>query len=99
MTAGELAVLLAAVLCTIGFAGLVVVLLRVLDSTKALGGQVEGLHREVERSATRPDRSGRAADTVDDAESIWTASIECSDPPRRSAARWLSVATASPRLR
>ncbi|MEZ5216635.1 MAG: hypothetical protein R2715_08595 [Ilumatobacteraceae bacterium] len=68
MTAGELAVLLAAVLCTIGFAGLVVVLLRVLDSTKALGGQVEGLHREVEllRNETRP-LLAELRDTVDDA--------------------------------
>ena len=32
MTAGELAVLLAAVLCCIGFAALVVVLMRVLDT-------------------------------------------------------------------
>ena len=36
MTAGELAVLMAAVLCCIGFAALVVVLMRVLDSLKAL---------------------------------------------------------------
>ena len=36
MTAGELAVLLAAVLCCIGFAALVVVLMRVLDSLKSL---------------------------------------------------------------
>ena len=32
MTAGELAVVLAAVLCSIGFAALIVVLLRVLDT-------------------------------------------------------------------
>lgn len=49
MTAGELAVLLAAVLCCIGFAALVVVLMRVLDSLKALRGEVESL-----RSETRP---------------------------------------------
>lgn len=49
MTAGELAVLLAAVLCTLGFAALVVVLLRVLDSLKALRGEVEALRQE-----TRP---------------------------------------------
>ena len=35
MTAGELAVVLAALLCCIGFAALVVVLMRVLDSLKA----------------------------------------------------------------
>ena len=49
MTAGELAVLLAAVLCCIGFAALVVVLMRVLDSLKALRTEVESL-----RSETRP---------------------------------------------
>jgi hypothetical protein len=49
MTAGELAVLLAAVLCCIGFAALVVVLMRVLDSLRALRSEVEAL-----RSETRP---------------------------------------------
>ena len=49
MTAGELAVLLAAVLCCIGFAALIVVLMRVLDSLKALRGEVESL-----RAETRP---------------------------------------------
>lgn len=49
MTAGELAVLMAAVLCCIGFAALVLVLLRVLDSLKALRGEVESL-----RAETRP---------------------------------------------
>ena len=36
MTAGELAVLLAAVLCCIGFSALVVVLMRVLDALRTL---------------------------------------------------------------
>ena len=36
MTAGDLAVTLAAVLCAIGFAALIVVLVRVLDTLKAL---------------------------------------------------------------
>lgn len=49
MTAGELAVLLAAVLCCIGFAALVVVLMRVLDSLRSLRGEVESLRNE-----TRP---------------------------------------------
>ena len=49
MTAGELAVVLAAVLCCIGFAALVVVLMRVLDSLRALRGEVESL-----RTETRP---------------------------------------------
>jgi uncharacterized protein YoxC len=49
MTAGELAVLLAAVLCCIGFAALVVVLMRVLDSLRSLRAEVESLRNE-----TRP---------------------------------------------
>ncbi|MBU6317231.1 MAG: hypothetical protein KGR47_12030, partial [Acidobacteria bacterium] len=49
MTAGELAVLLAAVLCCIGFAALVVVLMRVLDSLRSLRAEVESL-----RGETRP---------------------------------------------
>lgn len=49
MTAGDLAVTLAAVLCTIGFAALIVVLVRVLDSLTALRGEVESLRQE-----TRP---------------------------------------------
>jgi hypothetical protein len=49
MTAGDLAVTLAAVLCTIGFAALIVVLVRVLDSLRTLRWEVESL-----RSETRP---------------------------------------------
>lgn len=49
MTAGELAVLLAAVLCTIGFAALVVVLMRVLDTLRDLRHEVVTL-----RDETRP---------------------------------------------
>lgn len=49
MSAGDLAVTLAAVLCTIGFAALVVVLVRVLDTLKALRSEVEAL-----RGETRP---------------------------------------------
>jgi hypothetical protein len=49
MTAGDLAVTLAAVLLTIGFAALIVVLVRVLDTLKMLRGEVESL-----RSETRP---------------------------------------------
>jgi hypothetical protein len=46
MTAGELAVVLAAVLCCIGFAALIVVLVRVLDTLKALRGEVATLRAE-----------------------------------------------------
>lgn len=49
MTAAELAVLLAALLCCIGFAALVVVLVRVLDTLRSLRGEIEAL-----RSETRP---------------------------------------------
>jgi hypothetical protein len=46
MTAGELAVVIAAVLCCFGFAALVVVLLRVLDTLRALRTEVARLHTE-----------------------------------------------------
>lgn len=49
MTAGDLAVTLAALLCTIGFAALIVVLVRVLDTLKALRSEVASL-----RDETRP---------------------------------------------
>lgn len=49
MTAGDLAVTLAALLCTLGFAALIVVLVRVLDTLKALRGEVASL-----RDETRP---------------------------------------------
>lgn len=68
MSAGDLAVTLAAVLCAIGFAALIVVLLRVLDSLKALRGEVETL-----RAETRPllaelnDTTLAARDTIEDA--------------------------------
>jgi hypothetical protein len=46
MTAGELAVVLAAVLCSIGFAALIVVLVRVLDALKVLRSEVTSLRAE-----------------------------------------------------
>ena len=49
MTAGDLATVLAALLCALGFAALVVVLIRVLDAVRALRGEVESL-----RAETRP---------------------------------------------
>jgi hypothetical protein len=49
VSAAELAVLLAAVLCAIGFAALVVVLVRVLDMLRSLRAEVEML-----RAETRP---------------------------------------------
>jgi hypothetical protein len=46
VSAGDLAVTLAALLCAIGFAALIVVLMRVLDTLKALRVEVESLRRE-----------------------------------------------------
>lgn len=65
MTAGDLAVTLAALLCAFGFAALIVVLVRVLDTLKALRSEVESL-----RSETRPllaelrDSTDAARDTM-----------------------------------
>lgn len=49
MTAGDLAIVLAAVLCCIGFAALIVVLYRVLDTMRSLRSEVVLLREE-----TRP---------------------------------------------
>ena len=46
MTAGELAVLIAAVLCCIGFTALVVVLMRVLDALRTVREEVEVLRAQ-----------------------------------------------------
>ncbi len=46
MTAGDLAVTLAAVLCAIGFAALIVVLVRVLDALRTLRSEVASLRAE-----------------------------------------------------
>jgi hypothetical protein len=68
MTAGELAVLLAAVLCCIGFAALSVVLLRVLDSLKQLHEEVQLLRSETRPLLTDLHRSTTAArDAVSEA--------------------------------
>ncbi len=48
MTAGELAVVVATVLCALGFAALVVVLVRVLDTLRSLRSEVEHLRRETQ---------------------------------------------------
>ena len=46
MTAGELAILMAAVLCCLGFAALVVVLSRVLDTLRSLRAEIVTLRAE-----------------------------------------------------
>jgi uncharacterized protein YoxC len=48
MTAGELAVLMAAVLCCIGFAALIVVLMRVLDAMRELRDEMKRLRETTE---------------------------------------------------
>lgn len=48
MTAGDLAITLAALLCTIGFAALIVVLVRVLDMLKVLRSEVAGLRDQTQ---------------------------------------------------
>lgn len=68
MTAGDLAVVLAAVLCALGFAALVVVLVRVLDTLRALRAEVESL-----RADTRPLLDDLRASTVAARASIDTA--------------------------
>lgn len=61
MTAGDLAVVLATVLCTLGFAALVVVLLRVLRALDELRAEIGEL-----RAETRP-LLAELRTTVDDA--------------------------------
>lgn len=61
MTAGDLAVVVATVLCTLGFAALVVVLLRVLRALAELKAEVAAL-----RAETRPLLAD-LRNTVDDA--------------------------------
>ncbi len=46
MTAAELALVVAAVLCSIGFAALIVVLVRVLDALRAVRAEVDDLRAE-----------------------------------------------------
>lgn len=66
MSAGQLAVVLAAVLCSLGFAALIVVLMRVLDALRSLEQEVTRL-----RDETRPllddlrSAAGEARETVD----------------------------------
>jgi hypothetical protein len=68
MTAGELALLLAAVLCALGFAALVVVLVRVLDALGTLRNEVSEL-----RAETRPLLAELQSTTVDARDAMETA--------------------------
>ena len=64
MTAGELAVLLAAVLCCIGFTALVVVLMRVLDTLRSLRTEVATLRAETGPLLAEMQQSTRTASAV-----------------------------------
>ena len=48
MTAGELAIVLGTVLCSLGFAALIVVLVRVLDALRSLRTEVDSLRAETQ---------------------------------------------------
>jgi uncharacterized protein YoxC len=48
VTAGELAIVLGTVLCALGFAALIVVLVRVLDALRALRTEVDSLRAETQ---------------------------------------------------
>ncbi len=64
MTAGELAVLMAALLCCIGFAALVVVLMRVLDALRSLRTEVTTLRAETGPLLAEMQQSTRSASAV-----------------------------------
>lgn len=66
MTAGELAVLLAALLCCLGFAALVVALVRVLDMLRALRDEVAKLRAETGPLLAELERSTVSAAAVID---------------------------------
>jgi hypothetical protein len=65
VTAGDLAVVLAAVLCALGFAALVVVLVRVLDTLRVLRREISSL-----RDETRPLLDELRASTDDAREAV-----------------------------
>ena len=68
MTAGDLAIILGTVLCALGFAALIVVLLRVLDTLRSLRGEVESLRNE-----TRPLLAELQASTAEARSAMQTA--------------------------
>ena len=68
MTAGDLAIVLAAVLCCIGFAALIVVLYRVLDTMRSLRSEVVSLREE-----TRPLLDELRSSTVEAKASVTAA--------------------------
>lgn len=70
MSAGDLALLLAAVLCALGFAALIVVLVRVLDMLRALRSEVDLMRSETQPLLAELRASAaEAKTTVDEARS------------------------------
>jgi hypothetical protein len=73
MTAGDLALVLAVVLCSIGFAGLIVALWRVLDTLRSLRNEVVALRQEttpllIELRASTVDARSAMAEAREDLE-------------------------------
>ncbi len=68
MSAGDLAIVLGTVLCALGFAALIVVLLRVLDTLRSLRSEVESLRNE-----TRPLIAEMQASTAEARSTMQTA--------------------------
>jgi hypothetical protein len=64
MTAGELALVIGAVLCCIGFAALIVVLVRVLDTMKGLRAEVASLRAETGPLLVELRATTRSAEAV-----------------------------------
>ena len=73
MSAGDLVLVVAVVSCTLGFAALIVVLVRVLDTLKSLRGEVSSLRAETgpllaELRSTTVEARRTMADARDDLE-------------------------------
>jgi hypothetical protein len=64
MTAGELAIVIAAVLCCLGFTALIVVLVRVLDTLRSLRAEVATLRAETGPLLTDLRESTRTAGEI-----------------------------------
>ena len=88
MSAGDLVLVVAAVLCTLGFAALIVVLVRVLDTLRSLRGEVASLRAETgPLLAELRSTTVEAQRTMERHATISPASTACSARPRPSATR------------
>ena len=70
MSAGDLVLVIAAVLCTLGFAALIVVLVRVLDMIAALREEVSSLRSETQPMEDARDDLARFDRVLGSAEAI-----------------------------